>query len=137
MIFMILFYSLANLPLTTAPTTRSQVRSIRNITMKNRASMLGMLVAGAGNCFLFSSIKAGGIEKPMRFLTWVVLAVIIFVMSGAHRHHPLPEREAQAGGRELHPSSLTSTTSTPKSKSRNTDDTKTCSRPWRGGVSFN
>ena len=45
MICMILVYRLAILPLATAATTRSQVGSFRNITMKNRASMLGLLVA--------------------------------------------------------------------------------------------
>ena len=80
MILMVLVYRLAILPLVTAPINRSQVGSLRNITMKNRASILGILVAGAGNTFLFSTIKDGDIEDPMKYLTFVVVAAIIFVI---------------------------------------------------------
>ena len=79
MIFIVLIYRLAILPLTTAPITRSQVGSL-NISLKNRASMLGILFAGLGNTFLFSSIEDGSIEDPMWYLTYVVIAAIVFVM---------------------------------------------------------
>ena len=120
MIFMILIYRLAILPLATAPTTHSQVASFRNITMKNRVSMLGLLVAGAGNCFLFSSIKEGYIEEPMWYLTAVVVSAIIFVMLveliAIIRYQRERRRQtiAMAGAAPPPPS-------TPKS--RNTDDT--------------
>jgi len=137
MIFMILVYRLAILPLATAPTTRSQVGSFRNITMKNRASMLGLLVAGAGNCFLFSSIKVGIIEKPMWYLTHVVLAAIVFVMLveliAIIRYQSVRRRQTIAVESGATPPPPPSTTSTPKSKSRNTDDTNNMLEAVAGG----
>ena len=88
--------------------------------MKNRVSMLGLLVAGAGNCFLFSSIKEGYIEEPMWYLTAVVVSAIIFVMLveliAIIRYQRERRRQtiAMAGAAPPPPS-------TPKS--RNTDDT--------------
>ena len=137
MIGMILVYRLAISPLTTAPTTRSQVGSFKNITMKNRASMLGLLVAGAGNCYLFSSIKDSEIEEPMLYLTAVVITAIGFVslveLIAIIRYQSVRRRQTIAVESGAAPPPPPSTTSTPKTKSRNTDDTNNMLEAMAGG----
>ena len=134
MILMVLVYRLAILPLATAPTTRSQVGSFKNITMKNRASMLGVLVAGGGNIFLFSSIKDGWLEKPMLYLTLVVLIAIVFVMLleliAIIRYQSVRRRQTiavESGAAPPPPP--------PPPRAEKTTTQKTCSMPWRAGGS--
>ena len=80
MMFVIILYKLAIAPLTTTITSGPQVGALINIKLKTRASMYGMMVAGAGNLFLFSSIKEGKFEDPMRILFSVVTLAMVFVM---------------------------------------------------------
>ena len=80
MMFVILLYKLAIFPLTTTITSCPQLGALLNIKLKTRASMYGMLVASAGNCFLFSSIKGGPVEMPMAILWLVVMVAMFFVI---------------------------------------------------------
>ena len=131
MIVLILIYRLAILPLTTTTPSGSQIGAFKDLKLKTKVSMLGLLLAGAGNTFLFANMQESNMPKPMKNLYRTVLitigAVALFELVGLIRFKRERRRQTIAveSGSSHPPLS--------SSQSRNSDKTNNMLDNFTGG----
>ena len=76
MILLILLFRLAILPSTTTSPSGSQIGAFKDLKLRTKVSMLGLLLAGVGNTFLFANMSESGISDELRALYVTVLITI-------------------------------------------------------------